>query len=271
MDATCAAVVVHYRGAGYVERCVASCLDGLGLDEVLIVDNEGIAETLRRTFSDPRVRVLAVDHNAGYGRAANAGLAAARSAAILVLNQDVVLPAGAVGALLDVGRAMGAWVVGPQLVDNHGVIADSKERFPWPLRWQTPPPPPGCPAVPGRFVPWVPGAALLLMPGHTELRFDEWFFMYVEDEDLCARVWARGGRVVLADTVVMHAGGTAAGERWSRRAIALRILLGRIRMVHAHRGATLAAAYAARSLSAAAIRATRRLARCGRRRVDLPR
>jgi hypothetical protein len=214
---------------------------------------------LRRTFVDPRVRVLASDHNAGYGRATNAGLRAVRSAAALVLNQDVVLARGAVRALLDVGRTMGAWLVGPRLVNAHGVIAASKERFPWPLRWQAPPS--GCPATPGRFVPWIPGAALLLMPGYTGLRFDERFFMYVEDEDLCARVWATGGRVVLAtDTIVMHAGGTAARQRWSPNSIALRIFLGHVRMVHAHRGAAIAAAYALRSLPSAVARAVRRLA-----------
>jgi GT2 family glycosyltransferase len=257
VDAAVSAVVVHYRGAGYVERCVASCLDDPAIREVVIVDNEGIAERLRRTFADPRVRVLASDHNAGYGRAANAGLRAVRSAAALVLNQDVVLGRGVVGTLLDVGRAMGAWLVGPQLVNGHGVIAASKERFAWPLRWHAPF---AGRAAPGRFVPWIPGAALLLMPGHIGWRVDERFFMYVEDEDLCARVWAAGGRVVLAtDTIVMHAGGTAARERWSRQSIALRIFLGRVRMVHAHRGAAIAAAYAVRSLPSAAARVVRRL------------
>jgi GT2 family glycosyltransferase len=251
---------VHYRGGGYIEPCVASCLNDPAIEEVVIVDNEGAAEGLRGTFSDSRVRVLAIGHNAGYGRAANGGIAVARSPAVLVLNQDVVLPSGAVKALLDVGQATGAWLVGPQLADGRGVIAAPKERFSWPLRWPGRSQPPVCPAVPGRFVPWVSGAVLLLMPGHTGLRFDERFFMYVEDEDLCARVWAAGGRVVLAtDTIVMHAGGTAAHEQWSRRAIALRILSGRIRMVHAHRGATIAAAYAVRTVSSAAARAVRRL------------
>ncbi len=256
---TVSAVVVHYRGAGYVERCVASCLDDPAIEEVVVVDNEGIPETLRCSFPDPRVRLLAVDHNAGYGRAANAGLAAARSPAVLVLNQDVALSSGAVRTLLDVGRAMGAWLVGPHLVDRHGVPAPCKERFPWPLRWQAPLA--ESPGVSGRFVPWVPGAALLFMPGRTGLRFDERFFMYVEDEDLCARVWAMGGRVVLAaGTIVVHEGGTAARERWSHHAIALRILLGRVRMVHAHRGSTIAAVHAVRASASAAGRALRRLA-----------
>src|SRR5262249_31614824 len=129
------AVVVHYLGAGYVERCVASGLNDPAIDEVVIGDNERICERLRSTFPDPRVRLLTLDHNAGYGLAANAGLGAARSPAVLLLNQDIVLPDGAVRTMLDVGREMGAWLVGPQLVDGEGMPAPLKEGFPWPLRW----------------------------------------------------------------------------------------------------------------------------------------
>ena len=267
MKATVTAVVVHYRGAGHVQRCVESCLADPAVARIVIVDNEGVADDLRRAFADSRVRVLAVGANAGYGRAANAGLAESRSPGVLVLNQDVVLPPGTVGPLLDVGRAMGAWLVAPRLMDDRGVIAVAKDRLPWPLPWR--PPAQDSRVAPGRYVPWVPGAAVLLMPGHTELRFDERYFMYVEDEDLCARVWAAGGRVVLAaDVVVRHVGGTAATQRWSRSAIALRVHFGRIRMVHAHRGTTFAAAHAARSLVSAVGRATRRLAGACRLRAD---
>lgn len=160
-------------------------------------------------------------------------------ARVLVLNQDVVLPRGVVTSLLAAGREAEAWLVGPQLIDLEGVVNASGGQFPWRFA------PPSAPHdASWRFVPWVPGAALLFMPGHTDLRFDGRFFMYVEDEDLCARVWAMGGRVVRADEVtVVHEGGTATRERWSSTSIALRILAGRARMVRTHRGTLAAARY----------------------------
>jgi GT2 family glycosyltransferase len=86
-------------------------------------------------------------------------------------------------------------------------------------------------------VPWVPGAAMLLAPGHAGLRFDRRYRMYVEDEELCYRVWREGGRVVLAEhAVAEHEGGTASRTRWSLAAITRRTVLNRARMVAHHAG-----------------------------------
>jgi N-acetylglucosaminyl-diphospho-decaprenol L-rhamnosyltransferase len=226
------AVVVHYRGGDQLSRCIDSCLAEGSITEVIVVDNEG-------GLRDPRVRVLEMPRNVGYGQAANAGLDAAGSGAVLVLNQDVVLPRGVVATLLDVGQTAGAWLVGPRLVDLEGVVNASGAQFPW--RFSPPSPPNG---ASWRFMPWLPGAALAFMPAHTDLRFDERFFMYVEDEDLCARVWAMGGRVVRADeATIVHEGGTATRERWSNTSITLRVVAGRARMVRTHRGTVAAARY----------------------------
>jgi hypothetical protein len=237
------AVIVHYRGGDQVSRCIDSCLTEGSITEVVVVDNEG-------GFRDPRVRVVAMPRNVGYGRAANAGLGVAGTEPVLVLNQDVVLPRGAVASLLEAGRATEAWLVGPKLIDLDGTVNLSGGQFPWPFA-----PPPAPRDASWRYVPWLPGAALLFMPGHTDLRFDSRFFMYVEDEDLCARVWRMGGRVVRADAVtIVHEGGTAASARWSDTSIAFRVLSGRVRMVRAHRGLLAAARYGAGRLVRAPLR-----------------
>jgi N-acetylglucosaminyl-diphospho-decaprenol L-rhamnosyltransferase len=227
------AVVVHYRGGAQLERCLESCFAEGSITDVIVVDNEG-------GVHDRRVQVVEMPSNVGYGRAANAGLDRAVAGPVLVLNQDVVLHPGTVSQLLDVGSASDAWLVGPKLVDLQGTVNASGARFPWPF---APPPPTNNGSW--RYVAWLPGAALLFMPGHTDLRFDERYFMYVEDEDLCARVWAAGGRVVRADDVtIVHEGGTATRQRWSDRSIARRVVAGRVRMVRSHRGTLSATRYA---------------------------
>jgi GT2 family glycosyltransferase len=123
--------------------------------------------------------------------------------------------------------------VGPALLGPDGP-QPVKDRFPQPLVWR-----PGPHAVGDgwRAVPWVAGAAMLFAPGRPRLRFDERLFMYVEDQELCYRVWRDGGRVALAErAVVVHAGGTATAERWSRRSITARTLGNRARMVRWHAG-----------------------------------
>lgn len=245
--ATVAVVVVHYRGGALLDRCVRSCLADPLVDEVVVVDNSADAVLPARSAADPRVRTLAMAKNLGYGRAANVGLAATAAPAVLVLNQDTELPPGSVAALLGVAAATGAWIVGPRLVDDDGRPAPPKPARPELHGWSPPPPNPDWSAA-WRPVPWCSGAAMLLPPGHADLRFDERYFMYVEDEELGTRVWEQGGLVVWAGEVpVVHTGGTATTRRWGRAHIALRILAGRVRLAR-RKGTGAALRYAVRAV-----------------------
>jgi GT2 family glycosyltransferase len=200
------------------------------IDEVVVVDNGGLDAT---AVHHDRVRVVTMVKNVGYGIAANAGLAAATGDHVLVLNQDTEVTAAALGVLMLVGLAAGAWIAGPRLDNGLGTLAQLKEGFAPPVPW-TPPPSLG---GPGRPVPWISGAAMLFLAGHTDLRFDDRLFMYAEDEELCARVWEHGGSVVVADDAVfVHIGATSTERRWSRRAITLRTIVNRARFVVWHRG-----------------------------------
>ena len=233
------AIVVHYRGGEVLERCVRSCLEAQDVGSVVVVDNEGVGPELRSRLPDPRVRIVQMAGNAGYGRAANVGLGLVTADAALLLNQDTEIPSDAPARLLRVAEASEAWLVGPTLVGPDGSISPPKDGFPRPLARDVP--------TEGgngwRYVPWIPGAAMLFAPGHLELRFDERLFMYVEDEELCWRVWDGGGRVALARVLVHHAGGTATATRWSPRGIAVRTVAGRARMVRWHAGRLAAARY----------------------------
>ncbi|MEX2457744.1 MAG: glycosyltransferase, partial [Actinomycetota bacterium] len=157
-----AAVVVHYRGGEVIGRCLEAVLAEPEVLEAVVVDNEGIAQRLRWAHLDPRVRVLAMSRNVGFGRAANAGLEVARADAALILNQDAYPEPGAIGELLRVAAESGAWLAAPALVDEHAERHPAKDRFPPPLEWHSEAVGEGW-----RAVPWVSGAAMLLAPGHT--------------------------------------------------------------------------------------------------------
>ncbi len=242
MDLT--AVIVHYRGGDHLARCVASCLASPGMAEVLVVDNEGVGDRLRAQFAgEERVAVIQSPGNLGFGRAANVGLSLARSAAVLALNQDVVVPAKTVEAMLDAGARSGAWIVAPRLRDRDGNERSRKVGFASPLRWAPPSMPPD---GPWRYAPYVVGAVMLFMPGHTDLRFDDRFFMYGEDEDIGWRVWQAGGTVIaLEDHWATHVGGTATATKWSPRRTEWRILWARARFVRKHAGLAGLAKFAA--------------------------
>lgn len=233
------AVVVHYRGGAALGRCIDSCLAEGSITDVIVVDN---SQPGLRSLP-VGVRVVEMPKNVGYGRAANVGLdmASESRGAVVVLNQDVVVPFGGVAALVAVGTDAGASVVGPRLVDLEGRLATSGGRFPWKF---SPPPVPAGASADWRYAAWVPGAVMAFPSARDAPRFDERFFMYVEDEDLCAGVWASGGRVARAERITfVHEGATAAREVFSHRSIAWRIFWGRARMTWRRQGAAAAATH----------------------------
>jgi GT2 family glycosyltransferase len=182
--------------------------------EIVIVDNassDGTPSHLRARW--PAIRLIETGANLGFAAASNVGIRGSRGDLVLCLNPDTVVPAGALDRLaaLIEGRPEVA-VVGPRLIDGHGRAELSWGPMPTPwteLRqkllqrgaargW------PVVAALVGRLtrraraVDWVSGACLLIRRTDLEIAglFDERYFMYVEDVDLCATV-RRAGRVVL--------------------------------------------------------------------------
>jgi len=102
------AVVVCHDGLPFTKLCLASLLERTPAEvalEVVVVDNgsrDGTAAYLDRlAASAPCVHVLRNAANRGFPAAANQGLEAARGDALVLLNNDVVLPRGWLAPLLD--------------------------------------------------------------------------------------------------------------------------------------------------------------------------
>jgi GT2 family glycosyltransferase len=228
-------VVVSYRCADHL----GACLDSLAqhhdvAHEVIVVDNassDGTAEVAR---GRPGVALIERNANGGFARAANAGMSRATGRAVLVLNPDAVVPAGALRACLDALWAEpGLGVLTPRVVDGHGTL-DARCHRRFPTAWSA-----AC-FMTGldRLLPWrgaqdylmrylpddrpadvdaVSGAFMLMRTDalHEVGGFDQQFFMYAEDIDLCMRFRAAGWRVGYRPvaTVVHVGGGSGAGGR----------------------------------------------------------
>jgi N-acetylglucosaminyl-diphospho-decaprenol L-rhamnosyltransferase len=199
---------------------------------IVVVDNastDGAADLVRARFPD--VTVIAAGGNLGFARANNIGIRATGGEHVLLLNPDTVVPAGAVDALvarLDADSTIAA--VGPRLVDAAGraELSFGSLYSPWTEAgrkltlaldargvglvrgWidratRTP-----------REPQWLTGACLLVRraAGDAVGWFDERYFMYAEDVDLCAALRAAGGRVVFVpDVEVVHLRGRSGASR----------------------------------------------------------
>ena len=208
-----AAVVVSYNVADLLVRCVAS-LRADGVERIVVVDNasaDGSVAAIRA--ADPGVEVLALRENLGYGAGVNRGVARTDERFVLVMNPDVEVEPGSTKVLLDALAAdCGLAVVGPGIETPDGDLYPSARTFPalgdaaghaflhfvWPsnpftrryrmLDWDH---------GDARDVDWVAGTHLLARrPAWDQVGgFDEAFFMYLEDVDLCWRLHRAGWRV----------------------------------------------------------------------------
>jgi GT2 family glycosyltransferase len=212
-----AAVIVNYEAGSSLTKCVASLLADTsagGPPEVVVVDNGSSDDSITRLHAAfPEVPVVDPGANLGYGRAANLGIAATRAPVVAVLNPDAEVEVGTAAAMLgrfDADDALAA--VGPQLSNPDGTTYPSARsapsvtdaighallgtvspdnRFTQAYRQLD-----ADPEVP-RDVEWISGAAIWLRRDALDRvgGWDERFFLFFEDVDLCRRLGVDGWRI----------------------------------------------------------------------------
>lgn len=90
-------VIPNYKGINYLEGCLNSVYKSSIPLEVIVVDNaseDGSLELVRERF--PQTRIICFEENKGFSAAVNAGIRAAGTEFILLLNNDTVVDACAV-------------------------------------------------------------------------------------------------------------------------------------------------------------------------------
>ncbi len=226
-----AAVVVNYNAGEALAACVRS-LEAEGVGAIVVVDNashDGSAEAV--AARDREVDLLPAGGNLGYGTAANRGAATVTQPYVLVLNPDVEVLPGSLGALVAaLQRDPGLGAVGPRIEDLDGSLYPSARRFP-DLVVAAGHAFLGFIAPANRFsrayklldwdhsttgeVDWISGSCILFRrSAYDEVRgFDERYFMYAEDVDLCWRLRRAGWRVAYEPAGrVVHAGAVSTNQ-----------------------------------------------------------
>jgi N-acetylglucosaminyl-diphospho-decaprenol L-rhamnosyltransferase len=228
-----AAVLVNYNAGAELVRAVQSIVDEVGplSWEAVVVDNassDGSAEGVLR-FA-PHVRLVRNAGNVGFGRGVNQGVAATSAPIVLVMNPDCRLRPGALAGLIaELERYPDCAIVGPRILNPDGSVQGSARGDPDMLTglfgrstWLQRLVPglavarrnvvstdaaAGGPSVP---VDWLSGACMLVRRSAFERAhgFDEGYFMYWEDADLCRRLRGAGHHVryVPAATAVHRIG-----------------------------------------------------------------
>jgi N-acetylglucosaminyl-diphospho-decaprenol L-rhamnosyltransferase len=236
-------VVVNHNSGDGLATFLAS-LATEDLSEVVVVDNassDGSADDLK---TDLELRVVSTGANLGYGSGANRGIAATDAELVLISNPDVTLRPGALVPLAEALRSDPTLaIVGPTILNEDGTRYPSARHFPSPAvavlhallgtlapnnpfsrRYRMEDADHGAPAMGGsEAVDWVSGACFMARrEALDELGgFDESYFMYVEDLDLCWRAHRAGwGVAYVPASVVTHHQGLSTARRPYRMLLA---------------------------------------------------
>ena len=162
---------------------------------VFIVDNasadDSVAQARQRL---PHARVFSEPINRGFGAANNRALTEVQTEFVLLLNPDCVVDSRAIVALVDCAdRFPAAAAVAPQLVDARGRL-DGSYRMAR-SQWRSQGPLASATACVG----FLSGACLLVRADAMRRvgGFDEAFFLYYEDDDLCLRLQTSAGALLI--------------------------------------------------------------------------
>jgi N-acetylglucosaminyl-diphospho-decaprenol L-rhamnosyltransferase len=205
-----AAIVVNYNAGEALLTCVGS-LQAEGVGAVVVVDNKSTDGSMAwLSAAGPSVRAVEAPSNLGYGAGANLGSEHTEAPYLIVCNPDLVIKPGAVGTLLEVLlERPEVGLVGPLLRGSSGHVYPSGRDFPglgeslghgfvgmfwggnpWTRRYRRI----GAEQHRSRSADWVSGAFFLVRRDAFEsvAGFDESYYMYVEDVDLCWRLRQAG-------------------------------------------------------------------------------
>ena len=238
--------IVNYRTGAMVAECLASLAPQLVLlrgGRVIVVDNASGDDSvaLIEAAIDAHgwgdwVDVIAAPRNGGFAYGNNRAIERVREldpqhAAIVFLNPDTIVRAGALRALLShLDSHADAGIVGASIEDEQGAHQKSAHPFPSPLTELVAGSQLGLAArlvgvdelAEGRSqrCDWVSGAAFVVRREVFERigGLDEGYFLYFEEVDFCRRARRAGWTCwTVADARIVHREGSSTGIREARR------------------------------------------------------
>ncbi len=204
-------VILNWNTERLLRRCIASIKSSTktGVDyEIIVVDNASEDGSRAMVTSEfPDVKLVTNKKNIGFGAGNNRGAALARGRYILFLNSDTEMHEDCLLKMMRYAdEHLEVGIIGPKLLNTDGSLQYSCRHYPnlatgffrnTPLgrlfpanrhnsdylmsSWDH---------ATNRNVDWVSGAALMIRreTANEVGMFDEDYFMYCEDVDLCRRV-----------------------------------------------------------------------------------
>ena len=184
-------VIVSFKSSHIIDKCIKSIDSNIKIIVVENSDNIQIKKYLENKFSN--VEVIIAKENLGYGKGNNLGISKVDTQYVFVLNPDVILKENCLQELFKAQIVLrdDFAILAPNLLDNYGYFLNRNNNFKKSIL----------------EVDYVKGFAMLinLKKVTFEEIFDENFFLFLEEIDLCKRIKNNGEKIfVVQESKVQH-------------------------------------------------------------------
>ena len=186
-------VIVSFKSSHIIEKCIQSINSNIKIIVVENSDNVVVKKYLENKFSN--VEVIIAKQNLGYGKGNNFGISKVKSQYAFILNPDAILEKNCLSELskAQINLKDDFTILAPNLSNNYGHSSSPKNNFQNEIL----------------EVDYVKGFAILinLKKINFDKIFDENFFLFLEEIDLCKRIKNSGGKIFVAmNSKVQHSG-----------------------------------------------------------------
>ena len=186
-------VIVSFRSAHIIENCIKSINPDI---KIIIVENSNnlhVKNYLENKFLN--VEVIIANENLGYGKGNNLGISRVTTQYAFILNPDAILEKN---CLHELSKAQFLLeddfvILAPNLLNNYGYFLNKNNNLNKEIL----------------EVDYVKGFAMLINLKKINLKemFDENFFLFLEEIDLCKRIKKKGGKIfIVKNSKVQHLG-----------------------------------------------------------------
>ncbi|MBI2596208.1 glycosyltransferase family 2 protein [Candidatus Daviesbacteria bacterium] len=219
-------IVVSYNSEQFIEKCIASVLKYLpDNSELIVLDNNSVDKTvdISKKFL-PKIKLISIDKNLGFAKGNNKAANEALGDYLFFLNPDTWISKPIMEELIEFYEAEDAGIVAPKLIMPNGHTQSSVKNLPtvWGAFKEFIL---GVQNSYGEFVPKtekpiavqvVYGAALLISKKLFDQigGFDEKYFLYYEDVDLCRKVLNKDKKIYYYPAAAVNhiVGGTKSSQ-----------------------------------------------------------
>ena len=186
-------VIVSFKSSHIIEKCIQSINSNMKIIVVENSDDVSVKKYLENKFLN--VEVVIAKQNLGYGKGNNLGISKVKTQYAFILNPDSILEKNCLNELLKAQTNLkdNFTILAPNLSNNYGYFSNKNNNSQNEIL----------------EVDYVKGFAILINLDKIKFDkiFDENFFLFLEEIDLCKRIKDSGGKIFVAlNSKIQHAG-----------------------------------------------------------------